>query len=435
MKKEKYNHIEVEKKWQKYWKDHQVFKAKIDPSKPKYYILDMWPYPSGAGLHVGHVTGYTATDILARYKRQKGFNVLHPMGWDSFGLQAEQYAIRTGTHPKITTEKKHQHLPKAIAISWILAMTGIEKLHRATPSITNGRNGFFSKLYEKGLAYEAEMLVNYCPELGTVLSNEEVEDGKSVEGGYLVERRPLRQWILKITAYAELLLKDLDLLDWPESLKTIQRNWIGKSVGAKVVFLENETKQPITVYTTRHDTLFGSTFLVVSPEHPIIDEIVTSDCKKEVDCYIEESRKKSDFERTELNKEKTGVWTGAYAINPVNHALIPIWVGDYVLMNYGTGAVVGVPSADERDFEFVKKYDLPVIATCDPEVKEAPEGLTEEDVRLEVLAGKRCWIKEGKAINGKSDLLDINGLNICEAKEKVANFLETNKVGERWYHL
>ncbi len=425
-----YNHIEIEKKWQKHWKEKKLFKAEVDPSKPKYYILDMFPYPSGAGLHVGHVTGYTATDILARYKRQQGFNVLHPMGWDSFGLQAEQYAIRTGTHPKKTTEKnintyRRQLQSLGFSYDWD------REFATSDPKYYKWTQWIFTKLYEKGLAYEAEILVNYCPELGTVLSNEEVESGKAKEGGYPVERRPLRQWVLKITEYAERLLKDLDLLDWPDYLKTLQRNWIGRSEGTKITFLENETKQPITVFTTRHDTIFGTTFLVLSPEHPLVKEITTSGQKEEVEGYLKETAKKSDFERTELAKEKTGVWTGAYAVNPASDALIPIWVADYVLMGYGTGAVMGVPGGDERDFEFTKKYGIPVVPPYDPIIDEAFEGVTKEDLRVEILAGKRCWNTGGTIINGKSDKLDIEGLEMEEAKEAVADWLEENKYGER----
>lgn len=426
----KYNHLEIEKKWQKHWKEKNLFKAEVDHSKPKYYILDMFPYPSGAGLHVGHVTGYTATDILARYKRQMGFNVLHPMGWDSFGLQAEQYAIRTGTHPKETTEKncstyKRQLQSLGFSYDWD------RELATSDPKYYKWTQWIFTKLYEKGLAYEGEILVNYCPALGTVLANEEVEEGKAKEGGYPVERRPFRQWVLKITAYAERLLKDLDLLDWPDYLKTLQRNWIGRSEGVKVTFLENKTREPITVFTTRHDTLFGTTFLVISPEHPLVKKITTSGEEEKVDAYLAETARKSDFERTELAKEKTGVWTGSYAINPVNDKLIPIWVADYVLMGYGTGSVMGVPGGDERDFEFAQKYQIPVIPPYDPTIDEAFEGMTKEEMRIEILRGKRCWNKGGVIINGKSDKLDINGLQMEDAKEGVLHFLEKEGYGER----
>jgi len=427
----KYDHKAIEKKWQQYWSDKRLFNAEVNKDKPKYYILDMFPYPSGAGLHVGHVTGYTATDILARYKRQQGFNVLHPMGWDSFGLQAEQYAIRTGTHPKDTTAKnidtyRMQLQSLGFSYDWE------RELATSDADYYKWTQWIFTKLYEKGLAYEAEVLVNYCPQLQAILANEEVEDGKSKEGGFPVERRPLRQWVLKITEYAERLLSDLDTLDWPDYLKTLQRNWIGRSEGTKITFLENETKQPITVYTTRHDTIFGVTFLVVSPEHPVVKEITTSQQKEKVEAYLKETAKKSDFERTELAKDKTGVWTGSYAINPVNDELIPIWVADYVLMGYGTGAVMGVPGGDERDFEFVKKYDLPVVPPYDPYIDEVPKGMTKEDLRVEILAGRRCSNTGGKIINGKSEKIDINGMEVGEAKEAVAAWLESEKIGERY---
>jgi len=430
MAKEKYNHLEIEKKWQAHWRENKLFKAEIDPSKPKYYILDMFPYPSGSGLHVGHVTGYTATDIMARYKRQKGFNVLHPMGWDSFGLQAEQYAIRTGTHPKITTEKnintyRRQLQSLGFSYDWD------REFATSDPNYYKWTQWIFCKLYEKGLAYEAEILVNYCPELGTVLANEEVEEGKAKEGGYPVVRRPLRQWVLKITEYADRLLQDLDLLDWPDYLKTLQRNWIGRSEGAKITFIENKTNQPITVFTTRHDTLFGTTFLVLSPEHPLVSEITTGDQQGAVDAYLEETAKKSDFERAELAQEKTGVWTGAYAKNPVNDALIPVWIADYVLMGYGTGAVMGVPGGDERDFEMAQKYGLPIIPPYDPSPRDVPADMTAEDIRVEVLAGKRCWTEGGKIINGKSEKIDINGLGIQEAKDGMADWLEGSDSGAR----
>jgi leucyl-tRNA synthetase len=432
MNKEKYNHIEIERKWQKYWQDQGVFEAKVDQSKPKYYILDMFPYPSGAGLHVGHVTGYTATDILARYKRQKGFNVLHPMGWDSFGLQAEQYAVRTGTHPKITTEKnintyRRQLQSLGFSYDWK------REFATSDPSYYKWTQWIFTKLYEKGLAYEAEILVNYCPALGTVLANEEVENGKSKEGGYPVERRPLRQWVLKITAYAERLLEDLEGLDWPEYLKTLQRNWIGKSEGAEVCFEEEKTKEKIFAFTTRADTLFGVTFLAISPEHPLANRIVTPDQKEEVKAYQKATTYKSDLERTDLNTEKSGVWTGSYAKNPVTGKSVPIWIADYVLMGYGTGAVMGVPGGDERDFDFAKHFDLEIIPPYDPLIsdEDVPEGMTKEALQEEVLRGNRCWSNQGIAINGKSEYLEINGLSIEEAKKMVISWLEKQQVGRK----
>ncbi len=434
MKKEKYNHLEIEKKWQKIWKEQKLFKVKVDPSKPKYYILDMFPYPSGAGLHVGHVTGYTATDILARYKRQKGFNVLHPMGWDSFGLQAEQYAVRTKTHPKMATEKNINTYRKQLQ-SLGFSYDWDREVTTSDPSYYKWTQWIFTKLYEKGLAYEAKVLVNYCPKLKTVLANEEVENGLSREEGFPVERRPLRQWVLKITAYAEQLLKDLDQLDWPEYLKNLQRNWIGKSQGVEIVFLENQTRQSIIVFTTRADTLFGVTFLVLSPEHPLVTKVTTKDQKEEVRTYLEKIASKSDLERTDLNKNKTGVWTGAYAINPVNDELIPIWIADYVLMNYGTGAVMGVPGGDQRDFDFAKKFSLPVIPIYDPNLKEhldeVPRQVKEEDMRIEILSGHRAWTKGGILINSHSDHLDMNGLEMEKGKEKVICWLEEKKYGKR----
>lgn len=414
----KYDHRRIEQKWQKIWEDRQLFKAEIDPSQPKYYILDMFPYPSGAGLHVGHVTGYTTTDILARYKRQKGFMVLHPMGWDSFGLPAEQYAIRTGTHPAITTEKNintYRRQLKSLGFSYDWS----REIATSDPSYYKWTQWIFTKLYEQGLAYEAEMLVNYCPQLGTVLANEEVEDGFSKEGGYPVVRKPLRQWMLKITAYADRLLEDLDLLDWPEHLKKLQINWIGKSTGAKVDFCEKKTKEKIVVFTTTPETLFGVTFLILAPEHPLISKITTPEMKNEVEAYRTEVLSRSDMERTDLSKEKTGVWTGAYAINPVNNEEIPIWIADYVLMNYGTGAVMGVPAHDARDFEFARKCGLQIKVVIDPEES--------EEVRLEVLAGKKCWEGNGTLCHSEQ----LNKLEREAARQMTIEWLETHHKGEK----
>ncbi len=401
----KYDHQHIEQKWQKIWEDRQMFKADVDLSKPKYYILDMFPYPSGAGLHVGHVTGYTITDILARYKRQKGFNVLHPMGWDSFGLPAEQYAIRTGTHPEVTTKKNiatYRRQLKSLGLSY----DWNRELTTSDPKYYKWTQWIFTKLYEKGLAYEAEMLVNYCPELGTVLANEEVENGVSKEGRFPIERRPLRQWVLKITAYAQRLLDDLDLLDWPDHLKKLQSNWIGRSEGANVHFAIQNSQDTITTFTTRHDTIFGVTFLILSPEHPLLSKITTEKQHLAVEEYRKKSATKSDLERTDLAKEKTGVWTGAYAINPINQEPIPIWVADYVLMGYGTGAVMGVPGGDERDYEFVQIYKLPVYPIFDPDTP-------------------------GVICNSKSDQIDLNGDSYDVAKEKVADWLEKTGTGQR----
>ncbi len=432
---QEYDHRNIEQKWQKYWEDKQLFKAEINTSKPKYYILDMFPYPSGLGLHVGHVTGYTATDILARYKRQKGFNVLHPMGWDSFGLPAEQYAIRTGTHPRITTEKNvntYRQQLKSIGFSYDWnreIMTSDPKYYRWTQWI-------FTKFYEKGLAYEAEINVNYCPKLGTVLANEEIEDGKSKEGAYPVEKKPLRQWILKITKYAQRLLDDLEALDWPDYLKRLQKNWIGRSEGAKITFVDQEEKYPITIFTTRPDTLFGVTYLVLSPEHSLISKVTTEECLEEVTAYQRFSRSRSDMERTDLNKDKSGVFTGAFAINPVNQEAIPIWIADYVLMSYGTGAVMAVPGGDERDFEFAQKFNLPIIPTYNPNLEQhpdsIPEGVSSGEFRLAVLDGKRCWTKGGRCINCKSDILNLNNLEMHVAKQAMIEWLEETKHGEKY---
>jgi leucyl-tRNA synthetase len=364
MEKPKYDPRTIERKWQRFWKEKQIFKTEIDLSKPKYYILDMFPYPSGAGLHVGHVTGYTGTDILARYKRQKGFNVLHPMGWDSFGLPAEQYAIRTGTHPAVTTRvniETYRRQLESLGFSYDWS----REIATSDPTYYKWTQWIFTILFEKGLAYEAEMNVNFCPALGTVLANEEVENGVSKEGGYPVERRPLKQWILRITAYADRLLADLDLLDWPEHLKKLQVNWIGRSEGALIDFALEHAGSKITVFTTRHDTLPGVTFLVLAPEHPLVHAITTSSEKKQVVAYQKETANKTDLARTDLAKEKTGVWTGAYALHPVTGEKIPIWIADYVLMGYGTGAVMAVPAHDERDLEFAKIYRLPVRPVYD----------------------------------------------------------------------
>jgi len=430
----KYDHQRIEQKWQKIWETRQTFKAEVDHSKPKYYVLDMFPYPSGAGLHVGHVTGYTATDILARYKRQKGFNVLHPMGWDSFGLPAEQYAIRTGTHPDVTTQKNiatYRRQLKSVGLSY----DWNREMATSDATYYKWTQWIFTKLYEKGLAYEAEMLVNYCPTLGTVLANEEVENGMSKEGGYPIERRPLKQWILKITAYAERLLEDLDLLDWPEHLKKLQTNWIGRSEGTKVHFSVENTDEKISVFTTRHDTLFGTNFLVLSPEHPLVDIVTTDDQKTAVAGYKKASSSKSDLQRTDLAKEKTGVFTGSYAINPINKEKIPVWVADYVLMGYGTGAVMGVPGGDERDFEFVGIYNIPISPIIDPDVENnpglIPEGHTPESVRKDVLAGKKNWSGSGVICNSKNDEIDLNNDTYEVAKEKVADWLVKTGNGEK----
>ena len=406
-----YNPAAIEKKWQTYWLKHKTFKTPMDRSKPKYYVLDMFPYPSGSGLHVGHPEGYTATDIMARYKRMKGFNVLHPMGWDAFGLPAEQYAVQTGTHPRITTEhniKRFREQLQAIGFSY----DWDREVNTTDPTYFKWTQWIFLKLYEMGLAYEDEVAVNWCPELGTVLANEEVIDGKSEVGGYPVVRRPMRQWVLKITAYAERLLQDLDDLDWPESLKDMQRNWIGKSVGAEIDFaIQGYEVEKIRVFTTRPDTLFGATYMVLAPEHHLVDIITSEQQRSSVQEYVETSAAKSDLDRQELSKEKTGVWTGAFAIHPVTKKQIPIWIADYVLVSYGTGAIMAVPAQDERDWEFAEAFDLPIVRTVEPE-----EGFT----------GK-AYTGDGPAIN--SDFL--NGMGVAEAKTTMIQWLEDHGVGSK----
>jgi leucyl-tRNA synthetase len=404
-----YDPSKVESRWQKFWQEKKTFKTPEHHDKPKYYILDMFPYPSGSGLHVGHPEGYTATDILARYKRMNGFNVLHPIGWDAFGLPAEQYAVKTGTHPRITTEKNINRFREQ------LQMLGFSydwdrEVNTTDPDYYKWTQWIFLKLYEKGLAYEDEVPVNWCPELGTVLANEEVIDGKSEVGGFPVIRKPMRQWVLKITEYAEELLEDLDGLEWPESTKEMQRNWIGKSIGAEIDFQVNQYDEKIRVFTTRPDTIFGATYMVLAPEHHLVEKITTDQQKGEVEKYVEQAGHKSDLERQE-EKNKTGVFTGACAINPVNGKEVPIWVADYVLAHYGTGAIMAVPGQDERDWEFAEKFDLPIVRTVQP-----PENFE----------GK-AYTEEGPAIN--SDFL--NGLQIPEAKEKITEWLEANGVGKK----
>lgn len=429
----RYDHKKIEAKWQEYWLANKIFKAEIDYTKPKYYVLDMFPYPSGSGLHVGHVEGYTATDIIARYKRQRGFNVLHPMGWDSFGLPAEQYAVRTGTHPAITTQKnidtyRRQLRSLGFSYDWD------REFATSDPSYYKWTQWIFTKLYEKGLAYEAEMFVNYCPALGTVLANEEVDNGRAKEGGHLIERRPLRQWVLKITAYADQLLADLDLLDWPESLKKLQANWIGRSEGARIDFKIKNHNDTITVFTTRPDTLFGATFMVLAPEHPLVDQLTTSDQKEAVVSYKKMAASKSDLDRTDLNKEKTGTFTGSYAINPVTGKEIPIWIADYVLIHYGSGAIMGVPCHDQRDFEFAKCFNLNVIPLFDPDVQTfadlLPKNCSLEESREKILKGELCWEGEGTYINCQGNELSLNGIkSLSEAKNAMIAWLESKGIG------
>lgn len=421
----KYDHKKIESKWQKFWADNKIFKAEIDFSKPKYYVLDMFPFPSGAGLHVGHLLGYTATDILARYKRQKGFNVLHPMGWDSFGLPAEQYAVRTGTHPAETTKKntsvfKRQLSNVGYSYDWD------REFATSDPEFFKWTQWIFTILYKKGLAYEAEMLVNYCPALGTVLANEEVENGLSKEGGHPVERKPLRQWILKITAYAEKLIQDLDLVDWPESLKKLQINWIGKSEGANVHFPLKDQNTFIEIYTTRPDTLFGATYMVLAPEHPLVQKITTQAQAKAVQEYQKIASSKSDVERTDLSKSKTGVFTGSYAINPVNGQELPIWISDYVIAGYGTGAIMCVPGHDERDFEFAKKFGLPIVYVYRPDLKDH----SDKNIKEEELEGSCCLPNDGICIRSENAEISLNGLNQAEATQKIISWLEKKGIGK-----
>lgn len=404
-----FNHHEIEEKWQKYWEENKTFKTTEDDNKPNFYALDMFPYPSGAGLHVGHPEGYTATDIVSRMKRMQGYNVLHPMGWDAFGLPAEQYAIDTGNDPAEFTKhniETFRRQIKALGFSY----DWDREVNTTDTDYYKWTQWIFLKLYEKGLAYIDEVAVNWCPALGTVLANEEVIDGKSERGGHPVERRPMKQWMLRITAYADRLLDDLEELDWPENLKDMQRNWIGRSEGAEVTFKIEGSDETFTVFTTRPDTLFGATYAVLSPEHPLVDAISTAEQKQAIRSYIDQIKSKSDLERTDLAKDKTGVFTGAYAINPVNNEKMPIWIADYVLMSYGTGAIMAVPAHDERDYEFAKKFGL--------EIKAVVAG---GNIESEAYTG------DGEHIN--SDFL--NGLNKVDAIEKMIKWLEDKKVGTK----
>jgi len=435
---------EFETKWQRHWVESHAFRAAdpcdsgFDPSRPKYYILDMFPYPSGDGLHVGHVEGYTATDILARFHRMRGFNVLHPMGWDAFGLPAEQFAIKTGQHPRVTTARNVKHFRsqlEALGFSYDWS----RELGTTDPEYFRWTQWIFLQLYNAWfnpetnkaepistfagadpdsvrLAYVAEMPVNWCPELGTVLANEEVVEGKSEVGGFPVERRPLRQWMLRITAFADRLIDGLAGLDWPESIKMLQKNWIGRSEGALVKFGMRSAKCGIEVFTTRPDTLFGATYMVLSPEHPLVADITTPEQRAAVEEYQKKVASKSDLERTDLAKEKTGVFTGAFATNPVNDAPVPVWIADYVLMGYGTGAIMAVPAHDERDFEFATKFELPVV-----EVVKPAHGLEAHATK----AKEVCFSGEGVAVN--SGFLD--GLPTAEAKAKITAWLEERELG------
>ncbi len=404
---------EIETKWQKYWEDHQTYKVTEDPSFPKEkraYVLDMFPYPSGAGLHVGHPEGYTATDIYSRYLRMNGYNVLHPMGFDSFGLPAENYAIKTGTHPKTTTLKNIATFTRQIK-SLGFSYDWSREISTCEPEYYKWTQWIFLQLYKKGLAYETQSPINWCPSCKTGLANEEVKEGKCERCGTEVVRKNIRQWVLKITAYADELLKDLDGLDWPESVKLMQRNWIGRSTGASVQFQIDGSDKKLEVYTTRCDTLFGVTYMVVSPEHPLLKELTTDGQRAMVEAYVDQAAHKSDLERTDLAKVKTGVFTGSYAINPLNGKKVPVWVGDYVLISYGTGAIMAVPAHDERDWEFAKKYHLPIV----------------EVLKSDVDVQQQAWTQDGIHVN--SDWLD--GLNKHDAIEKVLAYLEEHHIGHR----
>lgn len=402
-------HQEIEKKWQHYWDENKTFRTENDNSKQKFYALDMFPYPSGAGLHVGHPEGYTATDILSRMKRMQGYNVLHPMGWDAFGLPAEQYALDTGNDPAEFTAQnvatfKRQMKELGFSYDWD------REVNTTDPNYYKWTQWIFIQLYKKGLAYVDEVAVNWCPALGTVLANEEIVDGVSERGGHPVERRPMRQWVLRITEYAERLLDDLEELDWPESIKDMQRNWIGKSEGAEITFAVNGTEHSFRAFTTRPDTLFGATYAVLAPEHALVSSITTDEQKEAVEAYLDKVKLKSDLERTDLAKEKTGVFTGAYAVNPVSGDKMPIWIADYVLATYGTGAIMAVPAHDERDYEFATEFNLPI---------------------KEVVAGgdisKEAYVGDGEHVN--SDFL--NGLGKEEAIAKMIDWLAEKGVGEK----
>ena len=399
---------EIEQKWQKYWEENKTFKAEDISDKPKYYVLDMFPYPSGAGLHVGHPEGYIASDIVARYKRKKGFNVLHPMGWDAFGLPAENYALQTGTHPKITTGKNIETFRRQIK-SFGFSYDWDREVNTTDPEYYKWTQWIFQQIYKMGLAYQAEIAVNWCPELKTVLANEEVIDGKSERGGHPVIRQPMRQWMLKITAYADRLLEDLDLVDFPDSIKEMQRNWIGRSEGADVDFKIDGSSDTLRVFTTRPDTLFGATYMVVAPEHPILKTMIPTEFQSAVEAYQKQSASKSDLDRTELAKEKTGVFTGIYAINPVNGQKIPVWTSDYVLMSYGTGAIMAVPGHDQRDWEFAKKFGLEII-----------EVISGGDIT------KEAYVGNGVLVN--SQFLD--GLHVADSQRKIIDWLTEKGIGQ-----
>ncbi len=409
----KYEFSTIEKKWQASWQKHNTFATGKEADKPKYYVLDMFPYPSGTGLHVGHLEGYTASDITARYKRSCGYNVLHPMGWDAFGLPAEQFAIKTGTHPKTTTENNIRSFKETLQAMGF-SYDWEREINTTDPGYFKWTQWIFLKLYDMGLAYMSEVDVNWCEELKTVLANEEVEE--KIAEGYTVIRRPLRQWVLKITAYADRLIADLEELEWPENVKQMQRNWIGRSEGVNIDFELPCHNEKLRVYTTRPDTLFGATYLVISPEHPLAEKLATAQQLVEVKHYIGQAKLKTELERTGLQKEKTGVFTGSYAINPATNEPLPVWISDFVLTSYGTGAIMSVPAHDSRDWEFAKQYNLPII-----EVIKSPH-----DVQEKVFEDK-----DSTCVNSSNSEITLDGLSFSESFERMASWLERKKVGER----
>ncbi len=414
----------IEEKWQRWWVEHKAFRAVDFDKRRKFYVLDMFPYPSAAGLHVGHLEGYTATDIVARYKWMRGFNVLHPMGWDAFGLPTEQHAIDTGRHPADITRENIDNFRRQIR-SVGFAYDWDREVDTSSPEYYRWTQWLFRKLYERGLVYEAEVPVNWCPALGTVLANEEVIDGKSERGGHPVVRVPMRQWVLKITAYADRLLEDLDDLDWPEGIKAMQRNWIGRSEGAEVDFaVDGHEGCKITVFTTRPDTLFGATYVVLAPEHPLVEQLTTPEQREAVRAYREAAARKTDLERTDLSRDKTGVFTGAYAINPVNAERVPVWVADYILMGYGTGAIMAVPAHDQRDFDFAKKFGLPIRRVIAEPGVEAGGSEGAEAPLEEAYEGPGVLVDSGPFTGMKSD----------EAKQAITQWLEERGLGRRAVH-
>ncbi len=412
-----YDHQAIEARWQAYWEQNRTFRATDDPARPKFYCLDMFPYPSGSGLHVGHLEGYTATDIVSRYKRMNGFNVLHPMGWDAFGLPAEQYALKTGVHPAMTTAEniatfKRQMKRVGLSYDWE------RELSTTDPDYYRWTQWIFLKLFERGLAYVAEVPVNWCPALGTVLANEEIVEGKSEVGGFDVIRKPMRQWVLKITAYADRLLDDLALVDWPASTLEMQKNWIGRSLGAEVEFALAEARGSLRIFTTRPDTLFGATYMVLAPEHPLVDAVTAPERRAEVTAYRDAATRKSDLQRQELEKDKTGVFTGGHAVNPVNGERLPIWIADYVLMSYGTGAIMAVPGHDARDWAFARTYTLPIR-----------EVISGGDVSKEAFVETG----HGTVVNSKTPdgSFSIDGLTPADAIPKITAWLESRGKGKK----